>query len=221
FLARAMGLGAGLAAASPLFAAEKTSGNASSNRKPRNAVAMGGSPLVETLDVAQLPWQLVNGAKEFHLIAEPVRRRLIPGREMQVWGYNGSCPGPTIQVNQGDRVRVVLENRLPESTSIHWHGLEIPVEMDGMPYISQPPVPPGGKFVYEFTLNQAGTFFYHSHGAMQEMMGMIGMFIIHPAHPWAPRVDHDFGIVMQEWAILPNSDVPNTANMEFNWLTFN
>ena len=90
-----------------------------------------------------------------------------------------------------------------------------------MPYISQPPVAPGGKFIYEFTLNQAGTFFYHSHGAMQEMMGMIGMFVIHPAKPWAPQVDHDFGIVMQEWAILPNNDVPNTANMEFNWLTFN
>ena len=71
--------------------------------------------------------------------------------------------------------------------------------MDGMPYISQPPVAPGGKFVYEFTLNQAGTFFYHSHGAMQEMMGMIGMFVIHPAKLWAPQVDHDFGIVMQEW----------------------
>jgi len=118
-------------------------------------------------------------------------------------------------------VRIVLENHLPESSTIHWHGLEVPVGMDGPPYISQKPVPPGGKFVYEFTLHQAGTFFYHSHGAMQEMMGMIGLFIIHPQKPWTPRVDHDFGIVLQEWAILPNSNVPNTANMEFNWLTFN
>jgi manganese oxidase len=177
--------------------------------------------LVETPDVPKLPWQTVDGAKEFHLVAEPVKRRLIPGREMEVWGYNGSCPGPTIQVNQGDRVRIVLENHLPESTTIHWHGLEIPVGMDGVPYISQKPVAPGGKFVYEFTLHQAGTFFYHSHGAMQEMMGMIGLFIIHPKAPYKPRVDHDFGIVMQEWAILPNSNVPNTANMEFNWITFN
>ena len=176
---------------------------------------------VQTPDVPHLSWRLIDGAKEFHLIAEPVKRRVIPGREMQVWGYNGSCPGPIIEVNQGDRVRIVLENRLPESTSIHWHGLEVPVAMDGMPYISQAPTPPGGKFVYEFALNQAGTSFYHSHGAMQEMMGMIGMFVIHPAKPWLPRVDHDFGIIMQEWAILPNNDVPNTANMEFNWLTFN
>ena len=218
FLARAMGLGAGLAAAPRLFGEQRQRGNTHTDR---GSTAMASKIPVETPDVPQLPWRLVDGAKEFHLVAEPVKRRLIPGREMQVWGYNGSCPGPTIQVNQGDRVRVVFENKLPESTSIHWHGLEIPVGMDGMPYISQAPVPPGGTFAYEFTINQAGTFFYHSHGAMQEMMGMIGMFVIHPSKPWAPRVDHDFGIVMQEWAILPNNDVPNTANMEFNWLTFN
>src|SRR5262249_49481314 len=135
----------------------------------------------------------------FHLIAEPVKRRLMPGRDIEVWGYNGSCPGPTIQVNQGDRVRIVFENHLPESSTIHWHGLEVPLEMDGLPYISQKPVPPRGSFAYEFTLHQAGTFFYHSHGAMQEMMGMIGLFIIHPQKPWTPRVDHDFGIVLQEW----------------------
>jgi len=190
-----------------------------SNSRPAGA---GVQPLlVETPDVPQLSWRMEGGVKEFHLVAEPVKRRLIPGREMEVWGYNGSCPGPTIQVSQGDRVRIVFENRLPESSTIHWHGLEVPIEMDGLPYISQKPVPPGGKFAYEFTLHQAGTFFYHSHGAMQEMMGMIGLFIIHPAKPWTPRVDHDFGVVLQEWAILPNSNVPNTANMEFNWLTFN
>jgi manganese oxidase len=176
---------------------------------------------VQTPDLPQLPWRMDAGVKKFHLVAEPVKRRLIPGRDMEVWGYNGSCPGPTIQVNQGDRVRVIFENHLPESSTIHWHGLEVPIEMDGLPYISQKPVPPGGKFAYEFTLHQAGTFFYHSHGAMQEMMGMIGLFIIHPEKPWTPRVDHDFGIVLQEWAILPNGNVPNTANMEFNWLTFN
>jgi len=222
FLSRALGLSAGIAAAPSVFATGQKSADMTDMRKTTaSGRKMSVQSSVHTPDIPQLPWQLVDGAKEFHLIAEPVKRRLIPGREMRVWGYNGSCPGPTIQVNQGDRVRVVFENRLPESTSIHWHGLEIPVAMDGMPYISQPPVAPGEKFVYEFTLNQAGTFFYHSHGAMQEMMGMIGMFVIHPAKPWVPHVDHDFGIIMQEWAILPNNDVPNTANMEFNWLTFN
>jgi FtsP/CotA-like multicopper oxidase with cupredoxin domain len=176
---------------------------------------------VVTPDVPSLPYKVENGVKGFNLVAEPVRRRLVPFKEMDVWGYNGSCPGPAIQVNQGERVRIVFENHLPESTTIHWHGLEVPVEMDGVPYISQKPVPPGGRYVYEFTLHQEGTYFYHSHGAMQEMMGMIGLFILHPHKPYKPLVDHDFGIVLQEWAILPNNTVPNTANMEFNWLTFN
>jgi FtsP/CotA-like multicopper oxidase with cupredoxin domain len=172
-------------------------------------------------DVPDLPFQMDGAVKVFNLRAEPVTRKLVPFKTMTVWGYNGSCPGPTIQVQQGDRVRVVFENGLPESTTLHWHGLEVPIEMDGVPYISQKPVPPGGTFTYEFTVHQEGTFFYHSHGAMQEMMGMIGMFISHPAKPYKPQVDHDFGIVLQEWAILPNLNVPNTANMEFNWLTFN
>jgi FtsP/CotA-like multicopper oxidase with cupredoxin domain len=118
-------------------------------------------------------------------------------------------------------VRIIVENRLPESTTMHWHGFEIPLEMDGTPYISQKPIAPGEKFVYEFDLHQAGTFFYHSHGAMQEMMGMIGMFIMHPKDAYRPRVDHDFGLILQEWAFLPGNAVPNTANMEFNWLTVN
>lgn len=177
--------------------------------------------MVETQDIPNLPYTMDNSVKVFHLIAEPVTRKISPFKTVTAWGYNGSVPGPTIQVTQGDRVRVVVENRLPESTTMHWHGFEVPVEMDGTPYISQMPIPPGGRFTYEFDLHQAGTFFYHSHGAMQEMMGMIGMFIMHPKDPYHPRVDHDFGLILQEWALLPGSVIPNTANMEFNWLTVN
>ena len=104
---------------------------------------------------------------------------------------------------------------------MHWHGFEVPIEMDGVPGVTQDPIPPGGRFVYEFTLHQHGTFFYHSHMAMQEMMGMIGLFIMHPKEPYAPRVDRDFGLIFQEWAILPNNTIPNTLSMEFNWLTIN
>ena len=176
---------------------------------------------VQTPDVPALPYEIDGGVKVFHLRPEPVQRKLVPFKTMTVWGYNGSCPGPTVQVQQGDRVRVILENGLPESTTIHWHGLEVPIEMDGVPFISQKPIAPGEKYVYEFTVHQEGTFFYHAHSAMQEMMGQLGLFIIHPAKPYKPHADHDFGIVLQEWAILPDRDVPNTANMEFNWLTFN
>ncbi len=177
--------------------------------------------LVEMPDLPKLPFKMVDGVKEFHLIAEVVETELMPGRPMTAWGFNGSIPGPTIEVNEGDRVRVILENKLPEMTAIHWHGFEVPMEMDGSVGLGQDPVPPGGKFVYEWELRQHGTFFYHSHFAMQEMMGMIGMFIMHPKKPYEPRVDRDFGIMLQEWALLPNNNVPNTLSMEYNWLTLN
>jgi FtsP/CotA-like multicopper oxidase with cupredoxin domain len=176
---------------------------------------------VVTPDVLDLPFEMDNGVKVFHLVAEPVKQMLVPGKVVNLWGYNGSAPGPTIQVKQGDRVRIIVDNHLPELTSMHWHGFDIPYDMDGAPGASQDPIAPGGRFVYEFTLNQEGTYFYHSHMAMQEMMGMIGAFIMHPKEVYKPRVDKDFLIIMQEYAILPNISVPNSMNMEFNWLTFN
>lgn len=197
---------------------------------PKKDVASRGPvrpvPVV-TPDIAHLPWTMENGVKVFHLTAEIVDRELLPtsgmapAKVVKVWGYNGSVPGPTIEVNEGDRVRIVFHNKLPEETTVHWHGLEIPIKMDGMPFISQPPVKPGGTFVYEFTLHQNGTFFYHSHGAMQEMMGAIGMFIIHPKYQHNPPVQKDFAWVLQEFAVLQNNNIPNSMAMEFNWLTMN
>ncbi len=177
--------------------------------------------LVQTPDVPILPHEMDGEVKVFHLVAEPVRRKIAPWKTIDCWGFNGVSPGPAIQANEGDRLRVILENRLPESLAIHWHGLEIPYAMDGMPYLSQKPIAPGSRLSYEFAVHQNGTFFYHSHSPMQQMMGLVGMFILHPAQAHTPVVDHDFGIVLQEWAVLPNNTVPNTANMEWNWLTFN
>ena len=177
-------------------------------------------PMV-TPDVTDLPFEIDGRVKVFRLIAEPVKRKIAPFKTIEAWGYNGSLPGPTIQVQQGERVRIIVENRLPEATSIHWHGLEVPIEQDGVPWICQKPIAPGEKYIYEFTVHQEGTFFYHSHGAMQEMMGMIGFFVAHPEKSYKPRANHDFGLVLQEWAVLPNNIVPNTAAMEYNWLTFN
>ncbi len=177
--------------------------------------------LVQTPDVPILPHEMDGEVKVFHLVAEPVRRKIAPWKTIDCWGFNGVSPGPAIQANEGDRLRVILENRLPESLAIHWHGLEIPYAMDGMPYLSQKLIAPGSRLSYEFAVHQNGTFFYHSHSPMQQMMGLVGMFILHPAQAHTPVVDHDFGIVLQEWAVLPNNTVPNTANMEWNWLTFN
>ncbi len=176
---------------------------------------------VLTPDVPELPFTLDASTKVFRLRAEPIKRKIAPFKTIDAWGYNGACPGPTIQVNQGDRVRILVENHLPESTSMHWHGLEVPIEQDGVPFISQKPIAPGETYTYEFTVHQEGTFFYHAHSAMQEMIGLIGLFIAHPQSSYTPHADHDFAIVLQEWAILPSNTVPNTASMEFNWLTFN
>jgi FtsP/CotA-like multicopper oxidase with cupredoxin domain/Cu/Ag efflux protein CusF len=176
---------------------------------------------VEFPDLKKLPYTVVDGVKEFHLIAEVIRTEFMPGRNAVAWGYNGSVPGPAIEVQEGDRVRIIFDNHLPEPTTPHWHGLEVPIAMDGVPGVTQDPILPGGRFVYEFTLNQSGTYFYHSHMPMQEMMGMIGPFIIHPKQPHEPRVDRDFGMILQEWGLLANNDVPNTLAMEFNWLTMN
>jgi manganese oxidase len=169
----------------------------------------------------KLPWNLVNGVKEFHLHCMPVKREFLPGLFMDVWGFNGTMPGPTIEAFQGDRVRLVVHNELPESTAIHWHGLEMPVRFDGVPGLTQSPIRPGEVYAYEFDLHQNGTYFYHSHDAMQEGIGMVGLFIIHPKEPHEPRIDRDFALVSQEWAVLPGATIPNTMSMEFNLFTFN
>jgi len=176
---------------------------------------------VLTPEVPKLPFKVVDGVKEFRLIAEPVHKDLMPGRPVDVWGFNGSMPGPTIEVTEGDRVRIIFTNNLPEISAVHWHGLEVPMAMDGVPGVSMDPVKPGETFVYEFTLHQHGSFFYHSHMPMQEMLGMVGWFIIHPKQDYDPPVDRDYAYVLQEWALLPNNNVPNTLSMEYNWLTMN
>ena len=221
FFQDAMLFGAGLVGLSTRLEAETTS-DSRAKRRTASPPASGTPPIpMIAPDVPDLPFELDGAIKVFRLNAAPLKLKIAPFKTIDAWGYNGSCPGPTIQITQGDRIRVIFENSLPESTTIHWHGLEIPIDQDGVPFISQKPVPPSGTFTYEFTVHQEGTFFYHAHSAMQEMIGLIGMFIAHPKTAHLPHVDHDYGIVLQEWAVLPNNSVPNTASMEFNWLTFN
>jgi FtsP/CotA-like multicopper oxidase with cupredoxin domain len=176
---------------------------------------------VEAPDVPRLSWTMNGGVKEFHLYARHMRREFLPDQWFDVWSFNDSMPGPTIEAVEGDRVRIFVHNELPESTGIHWHGLEVPAAMDGVPGLTQDPIRPGETFAYEFDLHQNGTFFYHTHGAMQEALGMVGLFIIHPKEAYSPPVDRDFGLILQEWAILPGSSVTNTMSMEFNLFTVN
>ncbi len=217
FLQTAFALGAGFTTASKMFGAGHSASVSSAGHTMNTLPAVA----INTPDIANLPFTLDNGVKVFRLTAEPVKQQILHGKVIDLWGYNGSAPGPTIQAVEGDRVRILFENHLPEATAVHWHGFEIPEAMDGVPGIGQPPVPPGGKFTYEFTLHQNGTFFYHSHMAMQEMNGMIGAFILHPRQAYTPAVASDHVIILQEYAVLPNNTVPNTMNMEYNWLTMN
>lgn len=106
---------------------------------------------VVTPDLVKLPHTMKDGVKEFHLVAKHTRREFLPGAWMDVWGYNDSMPGPTIEANEGDRVRIVLHNELPESTVLHLHGLELPNRFDGVHGVTQDPIKPGKSFAYELT----------------------------------------------------------------------
>ena len=177
---------------------------------------------VVTPNGATLPWKMVDGVKEFHLVAEPVKREFAPGMVINCWGYNGLTPGPTIEAVEGDRVRLLVTNHLPESTSMHWHGIILPNGMDGVGGLNQPHIEPGETYAYEFTLRQHGTHMYHPHSdeMVQMAMGMEGFFVIHPRH--APRVDRDFCIFLQEWFVAPGTYTPNASVMtDFNLFTFN
>ena len=179
---------------------------------------------VVTLNGNTLPWHMDNGVKVFQLIAEPVKREFAPGMVVNCWGYNGQTPGPTIEALEGDRVRILVTNNLPEPTSVHWHGIFLPSGMDGVAGLNQPHIPPGKTFVYEFTLRQNGTFMYHSHSdeMLQMALGMMGMFIIHPRTPTAPHIDRDFCIMLHAWDVDPGTYTPNPAEMlNFNMWTFN
>ena len=118
---------------------------------------------VVTLNGWTCPWRMRNGVKEFHLVAEPVVREIAPGMKATLWGYNGQSPGPTIEVVEGDRVRIFVTNKLPEHTTIHWHGQRLPNGMDGVGGLNQPQIPVGKTFVYEFEARRPGTFMYHPH----------------------------------------------------------
>lgn len=173
---------------------------------------------------ATLPWKLVDGVKVYHLVAERFTHRFAPGLEVECWGYNGRTPGPLIEAVEGDRVRIYVTNRLPEATSVHWHGILLPNGMDGVSGLTQRAIPVGQTFRYEFTLRQSGSYMYHPHfdEMVQMGMGMMGMFVIHPRVPETPPIDRDFAIMLSEWAVKPGTRKPDpTVMLDFNVLTMN
>lgn len=179
---------------------------------------------VVTLNSWTLPWRMNGDWKEFHLVAEEVEREIAPGMTARLWGYNGQTPGPTIEAVEGDKVRIYVTNRLPEHTSVHWHGMLVPSGMDGVGGLTQPHIPSGKTFVYEFLLKKSGSFMYHPHSdeMVQMAMGMMGSFVIHPKDPNFRRVDRDFAIILSSYRFDPGTSLPQVAEMtDFNIWTFN
>ena len=172
------------------------------------------------------PFRMRDNVKEFHLVAEPVVREMSPGFKANLWGYNGQSPGPTIEVVEGDRVRIFVTNKLPEHTSIHWHGQRLPSGMDGVSGLTQPPIPSGKTFVYEFVARRPGTFMYHPHGdeMVQMAMGMMGSWVTHPRedHPLIEHVDRDFCVLLNAYDIEPGAYTPKIMTMlDFNLWSWN
>src|SRR6185503_17614741 len=161
---------------------------------PAKTAGKGNQPLAPTLD---------KGVKVFELTAKKIQWETEPGHLVEAWAYNDQVPGPQIRVKEGERVRVILHNELPESTAVHFHGLELPNAMDGVPFITQPPVKPGQSFTYEFVVPNAGSHMYHSHhnSAKQVGLGLLGAFIVEPKEPTAhDRVDVDEVLVLNDGA---------------------
>ena len=179
---------------------------------------------VVTLNGWSLPWRMNNGWKEFHLTAEAVEREIAPGMTARLWGYNGQSPGPTIECVEGDKVRIYVTNRLPEHTTVHWHGIFLPAGMDGVGGLNQPQIPPGKTYVYEFELRQSGTFMYHPHAdeMVQMAMGMMGSLVVHPKNPDEHKVDRDFCFLMSSYDIEPGTMTARINTMlDFNIWTWN
>ncbi len=179
---------------------------------------------VATLNGWSLPARMNGDWKEFHLVAEPVVREIAPGMKAHLWGYNGQSPGPTIEVVEGDKVRIFVTNKLPEHTTIHWHGQLLPCGMDGVGGLTQPQIKPGKTMVYEWQIRKSGTFMYHPHAdeMVQMAMGMMGFFVVHPKDPRQHRVDRDFVFLLNAYDIEPGAYVPKVNTMlDFNLWTWN
>jgi manganese oxidase len=168
------------------------------------AVELGGSRTPKPVPTGKV--------REYELVAAPTRWEVIPGVAADAYSYNKQVPGPTIRVTEGDTLRVILRNELNEPTSIHWHGLHVPNDMDGVPPFTQEAVAPGGSFTYEFVVSHAGTFMYHSHvdAAEQIDRGLYGPLIIdpQPANAGKTVFDKEFTMMLSAWNIPAPADEP-------------
>jgi manganese oxidase len=159
----------------------------------------------------QLTPRIEGGVKVFDLETSVIKWNILDDARVAAYAFNNQVPGPRIRVTEGDRVRFNVTNNLPEPTTIHWHGLILPNDMDGPAEITQEPIPPGGRFTYEFTTEQAGTFFYHSHTEVdrQQALGLYGALIIDPrTAPVTSAYDQELVVQLQEWTFKDGYTFP-------------
>jgi hypothetical protein len=190
------------------------------------AISSAGVTTATLAESKPLAFKTVNGVKVFELTATPVRWPILKDVYVTAWTYNGTVPGPMIRVTEGDKVRVIVKNNLPEDTSIHWHGLMVPNTMDGVPPFTQKPIAPGQTFTYEFTVNQAGTFMYHAHVSTDKQipLGLYAPLIVDPKTPAATKPAVDETLMLSEWTINAQGETVPTmpmAGAEPNYFTIN
>jgi len=176
------------------------------------AAARGDQPLSPRIE---------NGVKIFELNASVIRWNILPFKQVMAYAFNHQVPGPRIRITEGDRVRIIVKNNLPEATTVHWHGLIVPNQMDGPADITQAPIEPGQSYTYEFSAQQYGTYMYHTHKHpdRQQALGMYGALIIDPKNAAAKSAyDLEYTIQLQEWleregytfpAMLMEGGLPN------------
>jgi FtsP/CotA-like multicopper oxidase with cupredoxin domain len=148
--------------------------------------------------------EIVDGVKVFRLTCDEVQWEVDAGKIVAARGYNGAVPGPVLRATEGDRIRVIVTNNLTESTTIHWHGLYVPNNMDGVPFINQDPIKSGDSFTYEFTLRNSGTHMYHSHHNSLDQVnrGLLGAFIVDPKDPGSyPAYDREYIMVLNDLSL--------------------
>jgi FtsP/CotA-like multicopper oxidase with cupredoxin domain len=175
---------------------------------PRDVVARYGLDVRGSRDLAP---RIDNGVKVFDLETAVIRWSILPGTTVDAYAFNGQIPGPMLRFRQGDRVRINVTNHLPETTTVHWHGLILPNIMDGPAHITQEPIENGSVYHYEFTAVQSGTYLYHSHDHVdrQQALGLYGGLIIDPAEADPSlRADHEYTVLLQEWLLREGLTYP-------------
>lgn len=180
----------------------------------------------DRLGATELASEVKDGVREFHLSASMIGWPITDDVTVAAMAYNGQVPGPTIRVHQGEKIRVVFTNNLAEPTTIHWHGMDVPIEMDGVPGVSQEPVKPGESFTYEFTVTNApGTFFYHTHVMpdKQQALGLYGAFIVDPKEGERKAYTQDYTLLLGEWTVKDGGNIPSMPmeGMFPNYFTIN